>query len=114
MEQALQCFYTDVSVAVPKFRECCCGERDLNQWRQSLIDEPFKPPQRRSLVAGRVGLCEWFAERECGFGVRDAAGPQFAWAILLAFSLFDMMVNCVPPLSAATPSDRREERGERI
>ena len=40
------------------------GKRDLGQWRQSLVDESLEPPQRRSLVARRVGSRQQFAQHE--------------------------------------------------
>jgi hypothetical protein len=63
-KQPFQGLDTGVSVAVPKLSERRCGERDLREWWQSLVDESLEPSQRRSLVAGRIDVRQELAQRE--------------------------------------------------
>jgi hypothetical protein len=46
MEQALERLDANVPVSVAKFGKRGCGERDLAEWRQALVDEPLEPTQR--------------------------------------------------------------------
>ena len=46
MEQALERLGANVAVAVAKFGKRGCGERDLAECRQALVDEPLEPTQR--------------------------------------------------------------------
>jgi hypothetical protein len=46
MEQALERLGANVPVSVAKFGKRGCGERDLGQRRQALVDEPLEPTQR--------------------------------------------------------------------
>jgi hypothetical protein len=47
-----------------KLRERRCSQRNLRKRRQTLVDEPHEPPQRRSLEARRIGLGEELTEQE--------------------------------------------------
>jgi hypothetical protein len=47
-----------------KLGERRCGKRDLCERRQTLVDEPDEPAQRRSLVAGGIGLGEELTEQQ--------------------------------------------------
>jgi hypothetical protein len=46
MEEALERLDANVAVAVAKFGKRGCGERDLAEWRQALVDAPLEPTQR--------------------------------------------------------------------
>ena len=46
MEQALERLGANVAVAVANFGKRGCGERDLAECRQALVDEPLEPTQR--------------------------------------------------------------------
>jgi hypothetical protein len=64
MEQALARLGANVAVAVAKFGKRGCGERDLAEWRQALVDEPLQPAQRRSFVARRIGVRQELAQQK--------------------------------------------------
>jgi hypothetical protein len=38
-------------------------KRDLREWRQPLVNEPLKPAQLRSFIAGRIGLGQELAQQ---------------------------------------------------
>ena len=47
-----------------KLRERRRSECNLREGRRALVDEPHEPPQRRPLVARRIGLGEKLTEQE--------------------------------------------------
>ena len=80
-QQALQRLDPDVAAAVSQFGERRRGKGDLGERRQSLVDEPLQPAQRRTLVTFRVSPSEQFTERKrvgedrTTLSVRGRAGP---------------------------------------
>jgi len=39
-------------------------ERDLGEWRQSLINEPLQPPQGSAFVTGRISVRQPLAQQQ--------------------------------------------------
>jgi hypothetical protein len=63
-EHRLQRLDTEVSSAVPQFRQRRCGQPPLQQVAVAAVDEPLKPAQRRPFVTLHIGFRQQFAEQE--------------------------------------------------
>ena len=63
-DQPLQSLHADVSMPVAKLGKRGRGECNLRQWWQALLDEPFEPAQRSSLVTRRISPRQQLAQHE--------------------------------------------------